>query len=566
MDKHYNFKEIEDKWYHYWLDNKLFESNPDDAKKPYCILQPPANISGNLHLGHALNNTFQDILIRFHKLNGFNTLWIPGTDHGGLGTINAFKKELLKQHINYNELNPEELKNKLNDWSIKNKNNIINQIKKLGCACDWSREQFTMNDNFSELVQKTFIKLYNNSLIYKGKYIVNWCPKCSTAISDDEVNHTESEGILYYLKYKFVKNDDYVVIATTRPETIFGDVAIAFNPLDDRYLKFENEELFVPVINKKIKMIKDNNISKDFGTGLVKITPAHDKLDYYIGKNHNLETIQIINEKCKIQNTNTNYDGLDRFKCREEIVKELIKGEFIEKKENYKNKIGKCYRCQTIIEPFLSDQWFLKMESLIDLAQNAINNEEIELIPKFQTKNFNVWMNKNIDWCISRQISFGHTLPIWYCNNCSEIICQIQKPSICMNCKCDVLIQDSNVLDTWFSSSLWAFGVFDNKKDFECYFPTATLITGKDILYFWVTRMIMMSLHFTKQIPFKKVLLHGIIRDENNNKMSKSIGNVIDPLSIIDKYGTDALRYSLTINLPTTLRVFASKVMQALQI
>jgi valyl-tRNA synthetase len=557
MDKHYDFTTLEDKWYGYWIENKLFKSEPNE-KTPYVICQPPPNATACLHLGHALNNTIQDVLIRYHKLRGYNTLYLPGIDHGGIATQNVVEKELLKENISRHKLDKDTFIKIIDEFTHAKKDIITEQLKKLGCACDWDRQQYTMNDNFSQLVLKSFVKFYNDGLIYKGKYIVNWCARCTTAISDDEVTYRENNGKMYYLKYKFVGDSDddddndnnYIVVATTRPETIFGDIAIAYNPSDERYNMLENKEVYVPIINRKIKLIKDNEISKTLGTGLVKITPAHDKFDYMIGKKYDLETIEILDEKCKIYNTNTKYDGMDRFKCRNEIIKELTELKLIEKIEPYKNNIGECYRCQTIIEPHLSDQWFLKMDKLIEISRAAINNGDVELIPEYNEKLFNEWTNKKIDWCISRNISWGHQLPIWYCNTCDNIICQETEPHYCENCKGIELKREEFVLDTWFSSGLWAFGVFDNVPDYEYYYPTTTLITGKDILYFWVTKMIMFSLYFTGKVPFKQVLLHGVIRDPNGEKMAKSKGNVIDPLQIIKSYGADALRYTIMYNLP----------------
>lgn len=550
MDKYYNFKSLDTQTYDFWLNDSIFESSIDDTTPFTCILPPP-NASGILHMGHALNCTIQDILIRYNKLKGLNTLYLPGIDHGGISTSSAFDKELIKQNIDKTSLGKIDYNERLNEWSVSKKSIIIGQLKSLGCAFDWSREQFTLNSHFSKLVSETFVKLYNDGLIYRDKYIINYCPNCATALSDDEINHKESNSKMYYIKYKFVDSDSHVIIATTRPETMFGDAAIAFNPSDERYKSLENKEVIIPIINKKIKIISDSTIHKDFGTGLVKITPAHDKNDYKIAKKHNLENLQVINNKCEMFNTNTEYDCMDKFKCRNILVKQLSELNLLEKIESYKSIIDICYRCDTLIEPFLSDQWFVKMNPLVQLAKNAINNGEIELIPEYQTKLFNTWMENNTDWCISRSITNGHRIPIWYCFSCNTIICQISTPTNCMKCNSDILIQESDVLDTWFSSSLWGHGVFTTKEELDYYYPTNVLVTGKDILYFWVSRMIMMSLYITDKIPFKKVLLHGIIRDEKGVKMSKSKGNGVDPIDIINKYGADALRYTLIYNLPS---------------
>ncbi|QKF94251.1 valyl-tRNA synthetase [Fadolivirus algeromassiliense] len=549
MEKHYDFKLNDHKIYQYWENKNLFSSKLNKQKNPYCILQPPPNRSGQLHIGHALDNTIQDILIRYHKLKGYNVLWQPGTDHGGISTSSTFEKELQKKNIRKYDIGRQLFTIQINEWAADKGKTITSQLKSLGCAFDWSREQFTMNENFSKLVLHTFVKLYHDGLIYRGKYIINWCPRCATALADDEVDEEEVNGKMYYIKYLMANdNTKSVTVATTRPETMFGDTAVAFNPSDERYIGLENQEVCIPIINRKIKLIKDRVIHLDVGTGLVKVTPAHNRTDYYIGQTHKLDTIQIINEKCKMINTNTKYDGMDRFKCREELVKELQQLGLIEKIENHKTKIGHCYRCQTIVEPYWSDQWFVKMEPLIELAQKAVNSGKIQLIPDYQTKIFNVWTSKNMDWCISRQIWHGHRIPVWYCQ-CGNIMCQEIAPTNCNKCNSNNLQQDPDVLDTWFSSSLWGHGVFDNQEDFEYYYPTSVLVTGKDILYFWVSRMIMMSLYMTGKIPFKHVLLHGIVRDEKGEKMSKSKANGIDPLDVIDKYGTDALRYTLMYNL-----------------
>jgi len=550
MDKHFDFKGSEDSIYQFWLDSKLFESNPSD-KPPFVCLQPPPNVTGVLHIGHALNSTMQDILIRYHKLLGYNTLFIPGTDHAGLSLQHVVEKELLKKKITRHQLTREQFLEEANKWKDIKHDNIINQFKKLGCAFDWSREQFTMNEHFSNLVLKTFVKLHHDGLIYRGKYIINWCPKCGTALSNDEVEKEENnDSKMYYIKYPLLTDPSkYIVIATTRPETMFGDTAIACNPGDERCIELEGKKVIIPIINRGIPIIKDHRIHKDFGTGLVKITPAHNKTDYQIGQTHHLPQIQILNERCKIINTGTKYDGMDRYKCREEIVKELSVLGFVEKIVPHANTMDICYKCHTVIEPYLSDQWFVKMAPLIELAQKHIKNGDIQLIPEYNTKLFFDWTDQDQDWCISRQIWWGHQIPIWYCQSCQHITCQETEPETCSKCQSKELKRDPDVLDTWFSSALWAHGVFKTDDEMKYYYPPQILITGKDILFFWVSRMIMMSTYLTDHIPFNKVLLHGIVRDIHGEKMSKTKGNGIDPLDIIEKYGTDALRYTLIFNM-----------------
>lgn len=559
MDKHFDFKTSEDSIYQFWLESKLFDSQPSTTH-PYVCLQPPPNVTGVLHIGHALNSTIQDILIRYHKLRGYNTLFIPGTDHAGLSLQHVVEKELQKKKLSRHQLTREQFLEEANRWKDIKHDNIISQFKKLGCAFDWSREQFTMNEHFSTLVTETFVKLYHDGLIYRGKYICNWCPKCGTVLSDDEVEKEDNpNGLMYYIKYPFlIDPSKSITVATTRPETMFGDTAVAFYPSDERYVDLEGKKVMIPIINRGIPLIKDRRIHKDFGTGLVKITPAHNKTDYEIGLDHNLPQIQILNERCKIINTNTKYDGMDRLKCREEIVKELESLGLLEKTLPHHNALDTCYKCHTTIEPYLSDQWFVKMAPLIKLAKQHIENKEITLIPEYNTKIFNDWAENIRDWCISRQIWWGHQIPIWYCQMCNEIICQKQIPESCPKCHSDKLKRDPDVLDTWFSSSLWAHGVF-KAEELNYYYPPQILVTGKDILFFWVIRMIMMSSYLTDKVPFKQVFLHGIVRDIHGEKMSKTLGNGIDPIDVINEYGTDALRYALIFNMSPGVDLNMSK-------
>jgi valyl-tRNA synthetase len=545
MDKHLNAKDYEEKWYKFWRDNNYLKSTPN-SRPPFTIVMPPPNVTGSLHCGHALNNTLQDIAIRFKKLDGFNTCWVPGTDHGGIATQNMLEKELLKKGIKKSQLTRQEFLTHMQEWKESKRTTIIGQLQRLGCACDWDREQFTMSPELSMAVREAFCTLYNKGLIYQSNnYLVNWCCKCCTALSDDEVLHKEQPSKLYYIKYHL--EDDptkYITVATTRPETIFGDTAVAVNPLDARYTHLHNKRVIVPIVNRPVPIIADDRIHKDFGTGAVKVTPAHNKTDHEIAQQHKLEAIIIMDKYGRITDTKTKYDNIDRFKCRQLIINDLS----IEKIEDHKNSIGVCYRCDTIIEPKKSLQYFLRMQPLIDQCRDAID-KQILFIPEHHKNIINTWFSKNIDWCISRQIWWGHQIPVWYCNNCANTMCETKDPQYCNKCT-GPITQEQDVLDTWFSSALWPFSVFQDSTERKYYYPTDVLITGGDIIFFWVSRMIIMAAEFTNNIPFKTVYLHGIIRDENGEKMAKTKGNVIDPLEIINKYSADVLRFTLAFSTP----------------
>ena len=550
INSRYEAKEIEEKWYQFWLDNNLFDSEIDTDKEPYTILIPPPNVTGVLHMGHALNNTFQDYLIRYWKMNGKNTLWIPGTDHAGIATQNVVERQLKKENLRKEDIGREEFIKKIWEWKKEKGSAIIDQLKKLGCACDWRREKFTMDNKMSKLVTDCFIHLYKKDLIYEGEYIVNHCPRCQTALADDEVEHEENNGKLYYLKYYFDHDPSkYVTIATTRPETILGDTGVAYNSKDKRYNSLR-VNLRVPLTDRIVPTVQDHYVKMDFGTGLVKITPAHDKNDFLVGQRCCLMIRKVIDTTGKMYNTGTKYDGMDRFECRKQIVIDLEENGFIEKVEDHINKIGTCYRCQTIIEPYLSNQWFVKMKPLAEDALKAVNEGSIKLVPEYHKSVYNNWLENVTDWCISRQIWWGHRIPIYRCLSCRKIHCEDKMPSMCSCCHNDKLEQDNDVLDTWFSSWLWSFSVFNSKEELEYYTPTSTLLTGSDILFFWVARMIMASIEFTGDIPFKEVYLHGVVRDEVNDKMSKSKGNVINPLDIIDEFSADILRFTLCMTTP----------------
>lgn len=529
MNKQFNHKTLDSKWIKTWDDDSLFKCETID-KDTYILLQPPPNRTGMLHIGHAYNNTLQDILIRTKMLNGYKTVWIPGTDHGGIATQSTAEK------IKKKRLSKDEIK----EFSEEKRDIINDQFKKLGLSCDWSREQYTMNDAFSKKVQECFIHFYEHGMIYKGKKIVNWCKKCYTTLSDEEVNEEEISGKMYYIRYQLEEGGD-IIIGTTRPETLFGDAAIGINPKDERCAMLNGKSAIIPLINKKIKILEDYRVKPDYGTGIMKLTPCHDKLDEEIGNDHCLDKIEIINLNCKIFNTGTKFDGMDRFDCRKLIAEELQKNGYLVKTVPHKLKIKKCYRCETIIEPLYSDQWYLKMTELT----NKMKTDTTEYLPDYHKKILYEWFSKDKDWCLSRQIKWGHSIPMYQCGTCDESTCGINIKE-CKNCGSNNIYQETSVLDTWFSSGCWAMCSIDESEKIA--YPMDILITGKDILYHWVARMMMLSSYFDKKAPFKKVLLHGLIRDKNGDKMSKSKGNIINPLDIIDKHGLDALRYTLIFN------------------
>jgi valyl-tRNA synthetase len=545
MEKNYDAKSFEDKWYSFWMKNGYFNSTVDTKKIPYTILQPPANVTSSLHLGHAINNTFQDILIRYKKLQGFNTLFLPGLDHGGLATEQMARKSLINKGIRKEELSGEDFLSEI--WKYKNEKSsiITNQIKKLGCACDWKKEQFTLSTKLSNWVNYTFKQLYDQNMIYKSLYIINYCTECDTALSNDEVDYIDNKGKLYYIRYYLENSEDYIIVATTRPETLLGDTAIAYNPSDKRYEHLLGKNAIVPICNRIIPIIQDSYVKTDFGTGLVKITPSHDKDDYEIGKRHSLKCINIIDKKGNMFNTNTEFDTLSISQCRIKILEKLTLLNQIEKITDCDNKIGFCYRCKNNIETIISEQWFIKMITLREQALEYINDNRILFFPEDNKTIINQWLSNDTDWCISRQIVWGHQIPIWYCEDCKNINCSDFNITNCQKCNSPNITRDSDVLDTWFSSALWAFSVFDSQEELNYYFPSDVLITGSDILFFWVARMIMLSAESKKNIAFKEVFLHGIVRDSHGIKMSKSLGNGIDPMTIINEYSADILRFGM---------------------
>ncbi len=556
MDNTYYDFSNDQEIYDFWMKNHFFESKIDKTMEPYTIIQPPPNVTGVLHIGHALNNTFQDILIRYHKMSGKNTCFVPGLDHGGISTQTVVEKRLLVSGMKKQDISNELLLDEIYKFTSEKKGNIIEQLKKLGCGCDWNKIRYTMDDNASDNVKLFFKELFDQNLIYKGKYIVNWCCRCKTAISYEEVNHRDQNSSLYYIKYKTdtdSETDNYITVATTRPETIFGDVAVAFNPNDDRYNKLQCN-VYVPIINRSIPLIADTRTDPSFGTGLVKITPAHSKVDYDIGKTHNLEQLLIITPDGKVCNTDTEFDGLDRFVVRKMVVAKLKELGLLEKVESYKNKIGCCYRCDTVIEQYLSDQWFVKMSEFKNILLDCMLNNKVKFHEDYHKKILIEWLNKDYDWCISREIVFGHKIPVWKCNKCELYSSSLEEICIkcdhCGNSDTTTLTRESFVLDTWFSSGLWAYSVFANKEELDYYFPSNVLITGKDILFFWVGRMIMSTGKIHNSSPFKEVYLHGIVRDQLGDKMSKSKGNVIDPLDVIKLNGADIVRFTLCYSIP----------------
>lgn len=545
----YNPGEVEDKWYSFWEEGGFFHCEPDPDKKPFTIVIPPPNVTGVLHMGHALNNILQDIIVRWRRMQGFNTLWMPGTDHAGIATQNVVERELAKKGTNRHELGREKFIDEVWKWKNEYGSVILKQLRKLGCSCDWKRERFTMDEGLSKAVKEAFVKLYEKGLIYKGKYIINWCPRCLTAISDDEVEHEDHEGHLWYIRYPFRDEPHlFINIATTRPETMLGDVAVAVNPNDERYKDMIGEILVLPVVGREIPIIADEAVDPEFGTGAVKVTPAHDPNDFAIGKRHNLEPITIMNEDATIRGDAGDYIGMDRYECREALIEELKEEKHIVKVQPHSHSVGHCYRCRTVIEPYLSDQWFVKMKPLADAAIKAQKSGDVNFFPERWTKVYLSWLENVRDWCISRQIWWGHRIPAWQCESCNEIIITRETPEKCTKCGHDKLIEETDVLDTWFSSALWPFSTMgwpEETKELEYYYPTSTLVTDRGIIYFWVARMVMMGLEIRNKVPFRDVYVHGTILDELGRKMSKSLGNGIDPLLMIDQYGADAVRTSI---------------------
>ena len=558
MSKHelegkFNPKDFEDEIYANWEKQGYFKPSNDKSKKPYTIVIPPPNITGKLHMGHALDETLQDILIRYKRMSGYNTLWVPGTDHASIATEAKIVAKLKEEGTTKEELGRDKFLERAWEWKTEYGGTITKQIKKLGSSCDWSRERFTLDDGLSKAVQTVFINLYNKGLIYKGEKMINWCPTCHTTISDSEVEYEQEPTHLWYIKYQ-IKGEDgkYLTVATTRPETMLGDTGVAVNPNDERYKEYIGKTVILPIVNREIPVIADEFVETEFGTGAVKLTPAHDVNDYQAGINHNLDMIKVFDENGIMNNIVPEFAGLDIYEARKRIVEKLQEIGALLKIEDYTHDVGKCYRCHKTIEPMISNQWFVKMEPLAKPAIEAVKNGETKFIPERFDKIYFNWLENIKDWCISRQLWWGHRIPAYYCDECGEVMVQAEQPTKCTKCGGTHITQDPDTLDTWFSSALWPFSTLgwpEETEDFKYFYPTDTLVTGYDIIFFWVVRMMFSGIEHTGKVPFKNVLIHGIVRDSQGRKMSKSLGNGIDPLEIIDKYGTDALRLSLVMGI-----------------
>ena len=543
----YDPQSFEKKWYKYWEDNKLFHAEVKMDKQPFSIVIPPPNVTGQLHMGHALDNTLQDIQIRWRRMQGYNTLWMPGADHAGIATQIKVEEMLAQDNISRYDLGRDKFIEKVWEWKEQYGDRIITQLKSLGASCDWERERFTMDEGCSKAVREVFVSLYEKGLIYQGYRITNWCPRCNTALSDIEVEHEDKPGNLYHLRYQVENSDEYIIVATTRPETMLGDSGVAVHPEDERYCHLIGKNLILPIVERKIPIFADDYVDPSFGTGAVKVTPAHDPNDFEMGQRHNLEQIVILNSNATMAENTGKYQGLDRYACRKALLQDLEAIGALVKIEEHNHAVGQCQRCSTIVEPMVSKQWFVKMESLAQPAIAAVETEKIKFVPERFTKIYLNWLDGIRDWCISRQIWWGHRIPAWYCE-CGETIVARDSVNSCPKCGSANVKQDEDVLDTWFSSALWPFSTMgwpEQTPELKQFYPTSVLVTGYDIIFFWVARMIMMGLEFQQEIPFKHVFIHGLVRDSQGRKMSKSLGNGIDPLEVVEKYGADTLRFML---------------------
>ena len=549
LGKAYDPKPVEEKWYDFWIEEGLFVPESPSSKKKFSMVLPPPNVTGSLHMGHALCFTLPDIIVRWRRMQGYNTLWLPGTDHASIAVHNVIEQSLEEKGKTREKVGREEFLKIAWDWKSKYGGVIINQLKKLGASLDWTRERFTLDEGFSYAVKRVFVDLYDEGLIYRDYYLVNRCPHCGTVLSDIEIEHKEKKAKLYYIKYPLLDSEESITVATTRPETMLGDTAVAVHPDDKRFSRYQGKIVLLPLVDRKIPVITDERVEMEFGTGAVKVTPAHDPVDFELGKKHSLEQVIVIDGSGKMtREAGKEFMGLDRFECREKVLSRLEEMGLLEKTEDYQHAVGHCYRCRTVIEPHLSWQWFVRVEPLAKEAIRVVEEGEIEFIPPNWAKTYFEWMYNIHDWCISRQLWWGHRIPAWHCSDCDHIVVALETPQECGKCQGSKLVQDEDVLDTWFSSALWPFvtmGWPEETEDLKTFYPTDLMSTGFDIIFFWVARMIMMGLKFAKDIPFRYVYINGLVRDFKRRKMSKSEGNIIDPLEMIEKYGTDALRFTM---------------------